>query len=95
LSCGRHKQEILCQLRELAKSGPTVKQDLDPLLRNQNISDETGKNSTEQQLFGACQPEKHATLQGQQVLFWLGWLTCLTCQIGCKEFRNLSGYSSS
>uniref|UniRef100_A0A7C8ZXU4 CCT domain-containing protein n=1 Tax=Opuntia streptacantha TaxID=393608 RepID=A0A7C8ZXU4_OPUST len=66
LSCGRHKQEILCQLRELAKSGPTVKQDLDPLLRNQNISDETGKNSTEQQLFGACQPEKHATLQGQQ-----------------------------
>lgn len=67
LSCGKHKQEILHQLRELAKSGHNVKQDLDPFLRNQNVSDETGKDSNTQHLFGGCQhDEKRATLQGQK-----------------------------
>lgn len=67
LSCGKHKQEIVRQLRELAKSGRNIKQDLDPFLRNHNVSAETGKDSSTQHLFEACQhDEKHATLQGQK-----------------------------
>ena len=68
LSCGQHKQEMLNQLRELAKSEPSIKQDLDPLARLHNVADENEQDFTVQHLLRASKHDgDHGTRRGHEV----------------------------
>nr|QTY32126.1 BBX transcription factor [Oxybasis rubra] len=67
LSCGQHKHEILHQLRELAKSEPGIKQDVNPLVMHHFVADEDKKDSMVKHKIQAYQhDEEHSKLQGNE-----------------------------
>jgi len=59
---------MLNQLRELAKSEPSIKQDLDPLARLHNVADENEQDFTVQHLLRASKHDGgHGTCRGHEV----------------------------